>query len=162
MNTKDTKLFVQRALVLLVFLAVAAISSKIIAAAGAQDRRASVWAGVYSDAQADRGRALYDGHCRMCHGRYLEGAPAVPSESPTSGRPPLIGWEFRGNWNQMTLGDLLERIRISMPQNAIGSLTRQQVADILAYVLRENGYPPGIDEMPPDKAQLDTIWIEGW
>jgi hypothetical protein len=62
----------------------------------------------------------------------------------------------------LSLGDLFERVRISMPQNAIASLNRQQVADVLAFVLRQNGYPSGRQEMPPQKPQLDTISIEGW
>ena len=44
-----------------------------------------------------------------------------------------------------------------MPQNAPGSLSRQQNADILAYMLQENGFKPGIEELATDKAMLDTI-----
>jgi cytochrome c len=161
MDTKNTKLFLQRAFVMLASLAPALVTSRIIATAAAQDHRASVWDGVYTNAQADRGRALYDRHCRTCHGRDLEGQLALPTEGQWSARPPLRGWEFRANWNQLTLRDLSERIRISMPQNAPGTLRRPQVADILAYVLQQNGYPSGRREMP-EQPQLDTIAIEWW
>ena len=50
--------------------------------------------------------------------------------------PGLTGGEFTSNWNDLSLGDLFERMRISMPQNAPGSLSRQQNADILAFVLQ--------------------------
>ena len=49
--------------------------------------------------------------------------------------PGLAGGEFTSNWNDLSVGDLYERIRVSMPQSAPGSLTRQQNSDILAYVL---------------------------
>jgi hypothetical protein len=44
-----------------------------------------------------------------------------------------------------------------MPQNAPGSLSRQQNADIVAYLLRENGFGAGNDVLPTDQATLDTI-----
>ena len=55
--------------------------------------------------------------------------------------PGLIGGEFTANWNDLTLGDLFERMRTSMPQNNPGSLSRQQNADILAFILRKASCP---------------------
>jgi mono/diheme cytochrome c family protein len=122
----------------------------------------SVWDGVYTNAQADRGHALYERYCRACHGRYLEGVAALATEQDWRGKPALAGWQFRENWNQMSVGDLFTRQRISMPQNAPGTLNRQQTADILAYVLQQNGYPSGEQEMSPENSSLDTIKIEWW
>ena len=59
--------------------------------------------------------------------------------------PGLTGGEFTSNWNDLSLGDLFERMRISMPQNAPGSLSRQQNADILAFMLYKGNYPAGTD-----------------
>ena len=55
--------------------------------------------------------------------------------------PGLTGGEFTANWNDLTLGDLFERMRISMPQNNPGSLSRQQNADILAFILTKGELP---------------------
>jgi len=132
------------------------------AAASAASVHRSVWDGVYTYAQADRGGALYDRYCGACHGRYLEGIAQLPSEPVWVRKPPLSGGEFRANWNDMSLGDLFERFRISMPQNAPGALTRQQNADVVAYVLQQNGYPSGGQEMTPERSVLDTIKIEWW
>ena len=57
--------------------------------------------------------------------------------------PGLTGGEFSSNWNDLSLGELFERMRISMPQNAPGSLSRQQNADILAFVLYKSNFPAG-------------------
>jgi mono/diheme cytochrome c family protein len=132
------------------------------AEASAPPEKRSVWDGVYTYAQADRGHALYDRYCLACHGRYLEGIAQLPSEPVWLRKPPLSGGEFRANWNQMSLGDLLERQRISMPQNAPGTLNRQQNADLVAYVLQQNGYPSGVEEIPPERLWLDSIEIASW
>ena len=55
--------------------------------------------------------------------------------------PPLAGGEFMAGWDGLTIGDLFERIRISMPQNAPGSLSGQQNADILAFMFSANKFP---------------------
>ena len=72
-------------------------------------------------------------------------------------RPGLTGGEFQSNWNDLSLGELFERMRISMPQNAPGSLSRQQNADILAYVLFKGNYPTGQTELPTQTEVLNTI-----
>jgi quinoprotein glucose dehydrogenase len=62
--------------------------------------------------------------------------------------PGLTGGDFTANWNDLSLGDLFERMRISMPQNNPGSLSRQQNADILSFILQKGGYPAGEAELP--------------
>ena len=71
--------------------------------------------------------------------------------------PSLTGGEFTANWNDLSLGDLYERFRISMPQNAPGSLSRQQNSDILAYVLRKMNMPAGTTELPTQTEVLKEI-----
>ena len=75
------------------------------------------------------------------------------------GSPPLKGATFISKWTDLSLGNLFERSRISMPQNAPGSLSRQQNADILACILQGNGYPPGNEELGLTKEALDTIRV---
>ena len=69
-------------------------------------------------------------------------------------RLPLTGSAFAGNWEGAPLGDLFERMRMSMPQDKPGSLSRAQNADILAYMLRVGGFPAG--EKPLD-GQAGTL-----
>src|SRR5271167_2106697 len=91
----------------------------------------SVWDGVYSEDQAKRGSALYTKECASCHGAELTGGESAP---------PLVGGAFLSNWNGTTVGDLFERIRKSMPQDDPGRLSRQQDADILAFVFSANKF----------------------
>jgi mono/diheme cytochrome c family protein len=98
----------------------------------------SVWDGVYNDKQAMRGEALYSEQCARCHGAALTGGEEAP---------PLVGGAFQSNWNGLTLGDLFDRIRGSMPADQPGKLRREQVADILAHVLRVNEFPVGSAEL---------------
>jgi hypothetical protein len=71
--------------------------------------------------------------------------------------PPLSGGTFNANWNDLSLGDLFERMRTSMPQNSPGSLARQDNAAILAYILKSSGAPAGQSELPTQTELLGTI-----
>ena len=120
-------------------------------AVAALAQASSVWDGVYTDDQAKRGQPLYNKYCASCHGEQLTGG---------EDSPPLTGGAFLANWNGLTVGDLFERIRVSMPQNRPGQLTRQQNADILAFVLSANQFPPGKTELAPDTERLKQIRFE--
>ena len=108
----------------------------------------SQWDRVYSPQQAKRGETLYVQNCAACHAVDLTGGEIAPA---------LTGGEFAATWNELTLGDLFERIRVSMPQNDPTSLSRAQKADILAYVLSKGGYPDGEAELPSQTEVLRTI-----
>jgi len=71
--------------------------------------------------------------------------------------PGLTGGEFNANWNDLSLGQLFERIRVGMPGNAPGSLSRQQVADILAFMLNKSKFPAGSTDLPTQTEVLNTI-----
>ncbi len=117
----------------------------------AQPPTGSVWDGVYTEQQATRGQALYSQECASCHGGELTGGEMAP---------PLAGGEFMAGWDGLTVGDLFERIRISMPQNTPGSLSGQQNADILSFMLSANKFPAGTTEMPKEAGILKTIKLE--
>lgn len=110
----------------------------------------SVRDGVYTDRQADRGLALYHEHCDRCHGDDMEGDEA----------PELAGPEFLADWRGLTLGDVYERIRVAMPGDHPGLLTREQCADVLALILRANHFPPGQRELDGDARALKQIRME--
>jgi len=111
----------------------------------------SVWDGVYTAEQARRGGPLYAQHCSSCHGTTFEGGEMAP---------PLAGGTFNANWNGLSLGDLVERIRISMPQNSPNSLSRQQYVDILAAMLGGGEFPQGSAELPREIDVLRQIAFE--
>ena len=117
----------------------------------AQPPTKSIWDGVYSEAQATRGKALYSEQCASCHGGELTGGEMAP---------PLAGGEFMAGWDGLTIGDLFERVRISMPQNAPGSLSGQQNADILAFMFSSNKFPAGTTELPKEAGILKQIKFE--
>src|SRR5581483_1871041 len=102
-----------------------------------QSSARSVWDGVYTDEQAKRGEPLYHDKCAACHGDKLTGGESAP---------PLAGGPFLSNWNGLTLDVLFERIRASMPSDNPARVGRQPKADILAYILTMNNFPPGKDE----------------
>jgi mono/diheme cytochrome c family protein len=106
------------------------------------------WDGVYTDAQAARGSAVYEKSCSSCHGAGLEGKDQAPS---------LSGAEFGAAWNELTLKDLFERMSKTMPQGAPGSLPPEQYADVLSFVLQKNGAPAGAAELSKEIAELTAI-----
>jgi mono/diheme cytochrome c family protein len=109
---------------------------------------ASVWDGVYTEEQGGRGQTLYTRECASCHGSSLNGGETAP---------PLTGSAFMANWSGLTVGDLFERMRLSMPEGRPGTLSRQQNADILAYILNVNQFPAGKTELARDTDRLRQI-----
>jgi S-disulfanyl-L-cysteine oxidoreductase SoxD len=116
------------------------------------DAKTSVAAGVYTDEQAKRGEVASNKLCVSCHGPDLSGGEAGPS---------LVGLEFLGNWNALSLADFFDRVHATMPADAPGSMTPQQTVDVTAYVLKLNKFPAGQTELPTDVVALKKIMIEG-
>ncbi len=106
--------------------------------------------GIYTSAQATRGDALYGQDCALCHGKDLNGTGEVP---------PLTGGDFTGQWVGQTLADLFSMIQTTMPADQPGKLTRQQTADVLAFVLSSNKFPAGKTELPADEESQKKIRI---
>jgi len=111
----------------------------------------SVVDGVYTEAQARRGAETYSASCSSCHGGDLGGDGFAP---------PLAGGEFASNWNGLTVGDLFDRIRISMPPEGPNSVPPDAKADIVAYLLSVGKYPAGAAELEPKVDVLKQIKIE--
>jgi S-disulfanyl-L-cysteine oxidoreductase SoxD len=110
----------------------------------------TVWDGIYSEAQAKRGEAVYAETCANCHGAVLEGIDMSPA---------LNGATFSSNWNDLTVGDLAERIRISMPADRPGTMPRAQIIDVVAFMLKANKFPAGTTDMAQDIPMLKQIRI---
>ena len=132
-------------------MSAAMAAASLVPIARAQSESRSVWDGVYTEAQSKRGQALYNQHCSSCHGDSLMGGESAP---------PLAGGEFLSNWSGLTAGDLFERIRVTMPQNTPGKLSREINADILAYMFSANQFPAGKTELSRQTEVLKQIKIE--
>jgi len=104
--------------------------------------------GIYSDAQATRGEAVYGKSCASCHGPNLEGDGQAPA---------LADKEFASEWNDQPMSDLFERIRATMPGDAPGTLKPADVADVLAFILKKGGQPAGRAELPAVAAALKPV-----
>ena len=109
---------------------------------------ASVNDGIYTAAQAERGKAVFAMTCAGCHGEKAEGGAAGPT---------LSGPDFTNGYKDGSAGALLNKISQDMPSNAPGSLEAQQYADVFAFVLSVNNYPAGQTEAPKDPAALKGV-----
>jgi mono/diheme cytochrome c family protein len=112
----------------------------------------SVWDSVYTDSQAVRGDSVYKETCVKCHGATLAGADEGT---------PLTGTTFLGNWNGLTVGELYEKVRTTMPPDKPKSIPPQQLADVVAYMLAKNLFPAGTKPLATDAEALKDIKIVG-
>ena len=108
----------------------------------------TIWDGVFTQTQADRGRDQYRKSCASCHKADLLGESAAP---------PLAGPEFSQRWVGSNVDDLLTTIRRSMPQDAPDSLGTPAYVDLVSYLLSVNGSPAGANDMPLESAGLKQI-----
>jgi mono/diheme cytochrome c family protein len=115
----------------------------------AQTAPATIWDGVYTIEQADRGEKIYAERCAPCHGDGLGGIEAAPA---------LTGLPFYDKWEGETLQPLFDRMR-TMPPDKPGSLTRAQTADVLAHLLRVGAYPAGERPLDSTAAALSRITL---
>ena len=116
----------------------------------AQTSGRTVWDGVFSDAQDARGAAAYQANCSTCHGATMGGTGEAPG---------LTGGEWLANWNGLAVSELFDRIRTTMPFNAPGSLSRDTYADIVAHMLKANGFPAGEKDLADRSEMLTSIQI---
>jgi mono/diheme cytochrome c family protein len=138
--------------VFLIIACAAMVASLATATLRAQDKAAdpgakTTWDGVYSREQAAQGEQLYNDKCSKCHGPEASGADA----------PTLSGGEFASDWDSMTVGQLFDRVRISMPQDNPQSLSREETAALLAYIFSKNSFPAGEAALSPQGEVLTQI-----
>jgi cytochrome c len=132
------------------------ISAAATSGATAQEEDKSIWDGVYTEEQADRGQKVNSGLCAKCHGTRGDGA----NEPDQPGGPAIARFSFLRKWENTSLASLFEYIRTEMPPDNPGSRTDQEYIDALAYMLVMSGAPPGDTELTTDPETLDRIYIE--
>ena len=107
----------------------------------------------YTTAQADQGQAVYIEQCASCHGANVDDGAYGP---------PLRGNDFRQKWGSRSAEPLFTYTSTKMPPAAPGSLGDQRYAQLLAFMLKENGAPAGARELPADPAALGALAAPGW
>lgn len=118
-----------------------AVGSRPVAAAAGMR---STLNGVYTEAQADKGEALYNRLCNSCH---------APLQNH-------VGPYFRQSWGGSTLGDMMDYMVAEMPKNDPGSLSAAEYADVIAYLLKVNGMPAGDTVLAAELRALRQIRID--
>ena len=105
---------------------------------------------TYSQAQANRGHAVYERACASCHGADLHG-------DENAEVPALVDENFDRSWRGEPLSALFDKASRTMPADKPGTLTPGEYADILAYLLEANRLPAGADELRPDPVALRAV-----
>ena len=111
-----------------------------------------IWTGVYTDAQAERGKDAFTGTCSSCHSADLTGGSG----------PALAGPKFTDKWELESLNSLFRRIKDNMPRNSPGSLDGPTAAALVSFILKTNGFPAGTtpaSALTTDEEALDAIVI---
>ena len=119
------------------------------AVAQQSESRKTVWDGVFTAAQAERGGKAYAVHCSSCHFEDLRGMNG----------PALKGLQFMDNWREDSVKSLFTLIQTSMPRRAPASLSEETYVDIVAHILAVNMFPSGSNELKADA--LGSIRIVG-
>jgi len=125
--------------------AVVWVSSVVCVMAG---QAKTVWSGVYTDAQAYRGEKVAQTTCIGCHGPGLDGGDSGPK---------LVGDAFLANWSSQPVAELFDWVRESMPADSPGTLSKEDTAAVLAYILKLNRMPAGKQDLPSDHDALAGI-----
>lgn len=110
-----------------------------------------IWQGVYTTAQAERGRTTYLASCRRCHNADLSGdrGPALKSE------------RFMTTWGGGSVNRLFQKIRDTMPQFSTSTIDASSKLDIVTFILQANGFPAGDKELALSDLEPIQILAQG-
>jgi mono/diheme cytochrome c family protein len=120
------------------------------AVSAAQSSSQTIWNGVFSAAQAKRGEAIAGKRCASCHNADLAGGQDGPA---------LVGADVLQAWSGTTAGDLFDKIKTTMPADAPQSLSPQETADLVAFILSQNKCPAGEQDLPSEMDALKQIQV---
>jgi mono/diheme cytochrome c family protein len=126
-----------------------ALAATAVMAQEAKPAGPTVWDGVYTDAQAARATTTFGASCSNCH------------TLDAQGNRPLSGDKFWQSYTQKTVGDLLTFVKTSMPNGNPGSLPAATYNDLVALILKSNGFPAGAAEVTPEAVAKVQIIPKG-
>jgi mono/diheme cytochrome c family protein len=129
---------------LCLFVAVSALATP----AAAQSPGKKIWDGVFTSDQALRGKSAFELNCARCHNVALIGSERGPA---------IKGTTFLSHWENNNLADLFIKIRDTMPEGGPGTVRDELKIDILSYILQQNGFPAGSDELELNLSSLADI-----
>jgi len=110
----------------------------------------TVWSGVYTDTQAARASSTFSQVCSTCHTLGPDGNGA------------LAGEKFWQGFAQKTVGDLMAYVSTNMPNGNGGSLPRSTYLDLVALILKANGFPAGSTELTEEASgQIKIVPVDG-
>jgi len=131
-------------------LFLASLAGAALTAQDAKPAGPTVWDGVFTDAQAERASGMFNQSCARCHTLSAEGTR------------PLSGEKFWEGYTQKTVGDLLTFVKTNMPNGQGGTLPAASYNDLVALILRSNGFPAGKAELTPESvANVQIIPKDG-
>jgi mono/diheme cytochrome c family protein len=105
--------------------------------------------GIYTEKQAEKGEASYQNECAQCHLADLGGDGLRVT--------PLVGPPFLSAWRKRSVGDLFKVMKQTMPADRPMSLSDATYGEILAYILKVNGYPAGSADLSTNPADLAAV-----
>jgi cytochrome c553 len=114
------------------------------------DSFSTIWNGVYSPDEAERGKKTAARLCENCHGTDLKGTDKAPR---------LTGKEFFDQWNDLRLSDVVAYIQSAMPRTHAFYVGPDDTRDIIGYMLRESGVPAGRLPISKDMNVLNQIFV---
>ena len=109
----------------------------------------TVWLGAFSNAQADRGGAVYSKECTTCHSDNFRGK--------VDGGPPLVGKDFEMRWADRSLLDIVTQVSELMPADEPATLTRKDWVELFAFLFRANGATMAAADLPLDEESLAAV-----
>ena len=118
------------------------VSAPLMAQTPAAPEKSAATHGVYTEAQATDGEAVYKKTCASCHELSFH-----------------TGNEFKANWFTRTVWDLFKLIKTTMPEDNIGGLTDDEYARVTAYIFKLNGFPTSVDSLKADSLEMKKIRI---
>src|SRR5947207_11872463 len=133
-------------------IGVLAIVAMVVGAAPLRAQDPQQTGPTFTAEQAERGQAAYRQSCQDCHGTSLDNGEF--------GGPPLKGGYFRTRWGNGSVAVLYGYVSLAMPPDRPGQLSPQTYADLVAFLLSNNGYPPGDKELPTDPSAQQNLSLK--
>ena len=105
---------------------------------------------VYTREQADRGEKSYKQICAKCH---LFDGPK------TKDGPPLGGDFFFDKWDGKSIFEMAVGIKLNMPPDGSAFLDDDETADLVAFILKSDGFPDGDKPLKTDASTKNLIIV---